>query len=65
MSSQARFREDEKICQRMCPAGDAGLYYHEFGSQGPEDMLSLDGDRYTALPTAFDVSSSKSSASRL
>jgi Protein of unknown function (DUF2865) len=52
-TTRKHFEADQASCQQMCPAGDAGLYYHELGSQGPEDMLSLDGGRYTALPTAF------------
>jgi hypothetical protein len=43
---------DEAACQRMCPAGDASLYYHS-RREGPEQMVSIAGTPYTDLENAF------------
>ncbi len=56
-TTRDHFGDDQASCREMCPAGDADLYYHELGSQGPEDMLSLDGALYTSLPAAFSYRS--------
>ena len=52
-TTRKHFGADEAMCQQLCPAGEADLYYHTLGTQGPEDMLSLEGAPYTALPGAF------------
>ena len=52
-TTRKHFGADEAMCQQLCPAGEADLYYHALGTQGPEDMLSLEGAPYTALPGAF------------
>jgi hypothetical protein len=52
-TTRKHFGADEAMCQQLCPAGEASLYVHARGSQGPEDMQSLDGAPYSALPTAF------------
>jgi hypothetical protein len=52
-TTRKHFGADQATCQQLCPAGDANLYYHALGTQGPEDMLSLEGAPYTALPGAF------------
>jgi hypothetical protein len=52
-TTRKHFGSDQATCQQLCPAGEANLYYHALGTQGPEDMLSLDGAPYTALPGAF------------
>ena len=52
-TTRKHFGVDEAMCQQLCPAGEADLYYHTLGTQGPEDMLSLEGTAYTALPGAF------------
>jgi hypothetical protein len=43
---------DEAACQRMCPAGDASLYYHS-RREGPAQMVSIDGAPYSELENAF------------
>jgi len=43
---------DEETCQRLCPAGDASIYYYPRRS-GPEQMVSIDGFPYADLPNAF------------
>lgn len=52
-TTRKHFEADQARCREMCPAGEAGLYYHQLGSEGPQDMLSLEGALYSALPTAF------------
>ncbi len=47
------FREDEQVCQHMCPAADVQLYtYHNPGEEVSQ-AVSLGGRLYTELPTAF------------
>jgi Protein of unknown function (DUF2865) len=47
------FREDEQVCQRMCPAADVQLYtYHNPGEEVSQ-AVSLNGRLYTELPAAF------------
>ncbi len=43
---------DRVVCQHLCPAVEAELYYHS-GSQGPEQMRSIEGKRYSELENAF------------
>ena len=48
-----RFNEDAQSCQRMCPAAQVQLYtYHNPGEE-VNQAVTLDGQPYTALPTAF------------
>jgi len=48
-----RFQEDAQVCQRECPAAQVQLYtYHNPGEEMSQ-AVSLDGQPYTALPTAF------------
>lgn len=52
-TSPDRFRDDEQTCQRMCPASEVSLYsYHNPGEEVAQ-AVSLNGQLYTALPTAF------------
>ena len=45
--------DDAAACSRICPAGDAELYFHATLRERPSDMRSLAGAMYTDLPTAF------------
>ncbi|MAW85262.1 MAG: hypothetical protein CMJ42_01905 [Phyllobacteriaceae bacterium] len=47
------FYRDQDACQAMCPGVDVRLYAHRSGVEEPEDMVSITGEPYTALPTAF------------
>jgi len=48
-----RFAQDEQTCQRMCPAADVQLYtFHNPGEEITQ-AVSLRGQAYTDLPTAF------------
>ena len=50
---RSRFAADEQSCQSMCPGTDVALYIHHNPGQESEAMISLAGEPYTALPTAF------------
>ncbi len=47
------FDRDQAACEAACPGTEAKLYVHEVPEQESEDMVSLDGKPYTALPNAF------------
>lgn len=52
-TSSDRFRDDEQTCQRMCPASEVALYsYHNPGEEVAQ-AVSLNGQPYSSLPTAF------------
>jgi hypothetical protein len=58
--SPDRFREDEMACQRMCPAAEVSLYtYHNPGEEMAQ-AVSLNGQPYSELPTAFQYRKSMS-----
>lgn len=44
---------DAQACAAMCPATEARLYFHRVPEQESEDMISLRGEPYSALPNAF------------
>ncbi len=49
----ARFTADEQTCQSMCPATEAALYIYRNPGEEVNQMVSLAGEPYSALPTAF------------
>lgn len=49
----ARFGEDDKTCKRLCPAAETALYTYRNPGEEVEQAVSLSGQPYTALPTAF------------
>jgi hypothetical protein len=49
----ARFGEDEQTCKRLCPAAEVVLYTHRNPGEEVEQAVSLAGNAYTQLPTAF------------
>lgn len=49
----SRFATDEQTCQSMCPGADATLYIYRNPGEAVDQMVSLTGEPYTALPTAF------------
>ena len=49
----ARFPDDEKTCKNLCPAAEAVLYTHRNPSEDMNSAVSIGGQPYTALPTAF------------
>lgn len=49
----ARFPDDEKTCKALCPAAEAVLYAHRNPGEDMNSAVSISGQPYTALPTAF------------
>jgi hypothetical protein len=49
----SRFADDERACQRLCPAAEAALYAFRNPGEGMEQAVSTSGQAYTALPNAF------------
>jgi len=52
-TSPARFRDDEQICQRTCPAAEVMLFSHRNPGEDVSQAVSLNGKHYTDLPQAF------------
>src|SRR5262249_61014580 len=50
---QIRFADDQRTCQRECPATEAQLYTYRNPGEDVGQAVSLAGQPYTALPTAF------------
>lgn len=51
-TTSSRFEDDERACERSC-ASPAKLYVYRNPGEEPEDMVSLKGEAYSKLPTAF------------
>ncbi len=49
----SRFADDERTCQRLCPASEAALYSFRNPGEDMEQAISISGQAYTALPNAF------------
>jgi hypothetical protein len=49
----SRFPDDERACQRLCPAAEAELYSFHNPGENMEQAVSIGGQPYTALPNAF------------
>lgn len=52
-TSQSRFADDQRTCQRMCPAAEAVLYTHRNPGEDMNQAVSAGGRLYTELPNAF------------
>ena len=52
-TTQNRFQDDERTCQRMCPAAEVTLYSHRNPGEEVSQAVSLSGRPYTELPNAF------------
>ena len=52
-TTQANFARDEGICQARCPGSPAQLYVYQNPGQTSDDMVSLSGQTYRSLETAF------------
>jgi hypothetical protein len=50
---QGKFADDEKICQRMCPAAETALYSHRNPGEEVAQAVSTSGRQYSELPNAF------------
>ncbi|MGP0094054.1 MAG: DUF2865 domain-containing protein [Xanthobacteraceae bacterium] len=49
----SHFQEDERACQRTCPATEAILFMHHNPGEDVSQAVSLAGRRYSDLPNAF------------
>jgi Protein of unknown function (DUF2865) len=49
----SRFADDQRTCQRECPAAEAQLYTYRNPGEDINQSVSLGGQPYTALPAAF------------
>lgn len=49
----SQFADDEQTCQAMCPGTEVNLYTYRNPGEDAEQMVSLSGEPYTSLPTAF------------
>ncbi|MBB4304033.1 hypothetical protein GGD81_003088 [Rhodobium orientis] len=52
-TTQEKFARDQAVCAAMCPSADVRLYVHRNPGEESEDMVSVDGEPYTELETAF------------
>jgi Protein of unknown function (DUF2865) len=52
-TTPARFREDEKACQRMCPAAEVMLFSYRTQGEEVAQATSINGQSYSSLPNAF------------
>jgi hypothetical protein len=52
-TTPARFGEDEKTCQRMCPAAEVALYAHRTTGEDMTRAVAINGRPYSELPNAF------------
>ena len=52
-TNPARFPEDEKTCQRMCPAAEVILFSYRNPGGDIAQATSLGGQTYSQLPNAF------------
>lgn len=48
-----QFSTDADTCAAMCPGAEAVLYTHRNPGEDSSQMVSLSGEPYSALPTAF------------
>ena len=49
----SKFADDEKTCQRLCPAAEVALYSHRNPGEDVAQAVSASGRLYSELPNAF------------
>jgi len=52
-ATSSHFAADAAACQEMCPAAPTALYVHRAAGETIDDMMSLTGAPYSALPAAY------------
>jgi hypothetical protein len=52
-TNASRFRDDEKTCQRMCPAAEVVLFSYPTEGGDVAQATSIGGQPYSSLPNAF------------
>lgn len=53
-ASELDFSRDQNRCEARCPGAAVRLYRHRVPGEESADMVSLAGEPYASLPTAFD-----------
>jgi hypothetical protein len=48
-----RFADDERACQRLCPASEVTLYTFRNPDESMDQATSISGQAYTTLPNAY------------
>lgn len=48
------FSRDQGACEAACPGTEVRLYVHQIPEQETEDMISVAGEPYSKLPTAWN-----------
>jgi len=49
----SRFADDQRACQKSCPASEAVLYSYRNPGEGMDQAVSVGGQSYTTLPNAY------------
>jgi hypothetical protein len=52
-TNASRFRDDEKTCQRMCPAAEVMLFSYPTEGGDVANATTISGQPYSSLPNAF------------
>jgi hypothetical protein len=52
-TNSSRFAEDERVCQRSCPAAEVVLFAHRNPGEDVSQAVSISGQLYATLPNAF------------
>jgi hypothetical protein len=52
-TNASRFRDDEKTCQRMCPAAEVMLFSYPTEGGDVGNATTINGQTYSSLPNAF------------
>ena len=52
-TTPSHFPDDQRVCQRECPAAEANLYAFRNPGEDMTQAMSINGQPYTALPAAF------------
>lgn len=52
-TSPARFAQDEKTCQRLCPAAEVQLFSYRTTGEDVTQATSINGQTYSSLPNAL------------
>ena len=58
----SRFADDQRACQRLCPASEVTLYSYQNPGQDIDQAVSVNGQPYTALPAAYQYRKAFTSA---
>jgi hypothetical protein len=57
-TTSEQFANDAQACTAMCPGAEARLFFYPNPGGAPESMMSITGEAYSSLPTAFQYRTS-------